>query len=434
MILYWCKSSESSSIVALPFLSSLVPLALKLDRSNFAYSLILPTIRPHDLEGCLLGSHPCPPQFLQADEGSSNQASMSYASATQSSSSFVLVPCLIPEYSIWICTDQALMSWLIFCNFDFSFNRSKRAGDLSINDYFLKVRAIAENLAAAGQVLTDEDLLLFILGSLGSKYDPVIINLPSRLETISLPEAQFMLQNQEMRIDQAHSISLPDPHFANLAQKNRSRSGFSNNGGSTSGHYHNDGCGNRGPRGCGGRGCGDHHPVCQIYGRVGHLASRCYSHFDPYMSLDTAASQSPQQPGSSSIPSAYVASSTTINDPSLYIDSGAIDHITSDLTNLALSLDYKGEDKIPVGNGNNLSISHNLGIAFRHPHPHGHAQNSKVERKLPTPVLHDKSPFEMVYHKEPDYQPSTTVTHGTNAAPEVTSELTISSSHSGAPE
>ncbi|PON72764.1 hypothetical protein PanWU01x14_062330 [Parasponia andersonii] len=92
-----------------------------------------------------------------------------------------------------------------------------------------------------------------------------------------------MVQNQEMRIDQAHSISLADPHSVNLAQKNGGRSGFSNNGDSNSGHYHNGGRGNHGGivfRG-GPRGCGGHRPLCQICSRVGHLASRCYSRFDP---------------------------------------------------------------------------------------------------------------------------------------------------------
>ncbi|PON63369.1 hypothetical protein TorRG33x02_276610 [Trema orientale] len=240
---------------------------------------------------------------------------MSYASATQPSSSFVPVPRLNVEYSVWIRTVQALMTWLF----------------ASISESMLGhvIHSIAENLAAAGQALTDDDLLLYILGSLDSEYDSVIVNLTSRPEAISLPEAQFMLWNQEIRIDQAHSISLVDPHFANLAQKNGGRSGFSKNGGSISGHYNNGGRGNRGgggfrgcPRGRGDQGRGDHRP----------------------------------QSGSSSTPLTYVASSTTVNDPSWYIESGATDHITSDLANQTVSSDYKGKEKIQVGNSNNLSI------------------------------------------------------------------------------
>ncbi|PON58326.1 hypothetical protein PanWU01x14_167180, partial [Parasponia andersonii] len=87
-------------MAALPFFLSFVPLALKLDRSNFVFwhSQILATTRAHDLEGFLLGSRPYPQQFLQAGEGSSNQASMSYTSATQLSSSSVLAPYFNLEY------------------------------------------------------------------------------------------------------------------------------------------------------------------------------------------------------------------------------------------------------------------------------------------------------------------------------------------------
>ena len=40
------------------------------------------------------------------------------------------------------------------------------------------------------------------------------------------------------------------------------------------------------------------------------------------------------------------------------MDSGATNHNTADLNNLSLQNDYKGKDKITVGNGHTLSISH----------------------------------------------------------------------------
>ncbi|KAL5836898.1 hypothetical protein ACOSQ3_014067 [Xanthoceras sorbifolium] len=45
-----------------------------------------------------------------------------------------------------------------------------------------------------------------------------------------------------------------------------------------------------------------------------------------------------------------------VNDPTWYADSGATNHVTSDLNNLSLSSKYKGTDKLAVGNGNQLSI------------------------------------------------------------------------------
>lgn len=56
--------------------------------------------------------------------------------------------------------------------------------------------------------------------------------------------------------------------------------------------------------------------------------------------------------------SAYMATPSTINDPSQYIDSGATDHITFDLNNLFVHLDYNGKAKITIGNGSSLLVSH----------------------------------------------------------------------------
>lgn len=60
---------------------------------------------------------------------------------------------------------------------------------MSINDYFLKMRSIDENLAVVGQVIFDDELLLYILASVGSEYDLVMVNLTSCLDSITLQEA-----------------------------------------------------------------------------------------------------------------------------------------------------------------------------------------------------------------------------------------------------
>lgn len=45
-------------------------------------------------------------------------------------------------------------------------------------------------------------------------------------------------------------------------------------------------------------------------------------------------------------------------DPSWYFDTGATDHVTPDLTKLQITEPYTGEDKLQVGNGNQLLITH----------------------------------------------------------------------------
>ena len=71
--------------------------------------------------------------------------------------------------------------------------QSTKKGDLSIQDYILKMRGIADSLNSTGLILSDKELLLYILGGLGNEYDPVVINLTSRHESVSLQEAQYLL-------------------------------------------------------------------------------------------------------------------------------------------------------------------------------------------------------------------------------------------------
>ena len=56
--------------------------------------------------------------------------------------------------------------------------------------------------------------------------------------------------------------------------------------------------------------------------------------------------------------SAFIATPNTVLDPSWYRDSGASNHITSDAQNISQRSDYTGNDKLIVGNGAKLNISH----------------------------------------------------------------------------
>ena len=86
------------------------------------------------------------------------------------------------------------------------------------------MRGIADSLNSIGLIISYEELLLYILGGLSSKYDPVVVNLNSRHEYISLQEAQYMLQSQELRIEQQNAaLSLESHATANVALKKRRR-------------------------------------------------------------------------------------------------------------------------------------------------------------------------------------------------------------------
>jgi len=92
-----------------------------------------------------------------------------------------------------------------------------KKGDMSIHDYILKMKSIAENLSAAGQLIQDEDLILYILGGLDHDYESVVVNLTSRHDQITLQEMQYMLQSQEMRLEQLNQNILSLVPSANFA-------------------------------------------------------------------------------------------------------------------------------------------------------------------------------------------------------------------------
>lgn len=99
-------------------------------------------------------------------------------------------------------------------------------------------------------------------------------------------------------------------------------------------------------------------PTCQICDKVGHTAKDCYHRTNlnsyPTKHNNSTRPQRRQSPNAE----AFFASPSSIVDPSWYLDSGANHHVTNQLENLSLQSDYSGEDKLTVGNGMALPITH----------------------------------------------------------------------------
>ena len=110
----------------------------------------------------------------------------------------------------------------------------------------------------------------------------MVVNLTSRQDTITLQEVQYMLQTQEMRLEQLTSASPIKAHNAQFNTTSFKRT--SNNGGNQNYYGHEQS--NQRVKGWGGygRGNGSGHggnrPICQLCGRAGHVALKCYHRFD----------------------------------------------------------------------------------------------------------------------------------------------------------
>ena len=80
----------------------------------------------------------------------------------------------------------------------------------------MKMKQYADNLAEAGEPITDDSLCLYILGGLGQDFEATVVHLANRTDPLTLQDVQFSLHNQEMRIQQLSSTNL-DNVQANVA-------------------------------------------------------------------------------------------------------------------------------------------------------------------------------------------------------------------------
>lgn len=66
--------------------------------------------------------------------------------------------------------------------------QTMRKGSLTMEEYFLKMHSLADQLSAIGQVVTDDDLQMYILAGLGMEYEALVVNFMERSESPSLQE------------------------------------------------------------------------------------------------------------------------------------------------------------------------------------------------------------------------------------------------------
>lgn len=55
-----------------------------------------------------------------------------------------------------------------------------KKGNLSIVDYILQLRTIGDSIKAAGHEISEDGMIMYLLGGLGSEFDVVVINLTTK--------------------------------------------------------------------------------------------------------------------------------------------------------------------------------------------------------------------------------------------------------------
>lgn len=165
---------------------------------------------------------------------------------------------------------------------------------------------------------------------------------------LTVEELHVLLLCEELSIENSQQSVADYSTTALLASEDSGKTSTSNraSGNNSAGIYNNRGKGRNGRNNFRGRGSNsfqshssNDRPCCQICNRSGHTESDCYHCMD-YSYQD-------RHP-----PSQLAAKHTW------FADSGATDHITNDLNNLSIQMNYHGRDQVAVGNGQGLQITH----------------------------------------------------------------------------
>jgi len=223
-------------------------------------------------------------------------------------------------------------------------------GTNSISEYFGRMKTLADEMASAGRKLEDEELVSYILTGLDLDFDPVVSAVTARVEPISVAELYTQLISHEQRLEMRSGDG--NQSSANMASRgdrggSGNRSGGGGRGGSGGSGHGGYGRGNKGGRGGGG---GQRKQpfqpgvYCQVCTKEGHTAIGCFTRFD--------ASYTPPQKSASSATASYGV------DTNWYMDTGATDHITSELDKLTMRDKYHGGEQVHTASGSGMEISH----------------------------------------------------------------------------
>uniref|UniRef100_A0A2N9G798 Reverse transcriptase Ty1/copia-type domain-containing protein n=1 Tax=Fagus sylvatica TaxID=28930 RepID=A0A2N9G798_FAGSY len=330
------NSGSSSRTHHYPLLSSSTHLQIKLTKDNYLSwkTAITPYINGNKILHHIDGTSLPPPQYLPS-----------------STSPPILVP--NPNYLSWFEIDQLLLSILIstisdtlissivgltssravWTTLEKMFSSQSRArlmhtryqlvtlkkGNLSITDFYQKAKQYSDLLASIGQPISDNDLIIHILGGLPTEYDSLVTTVNTRLADFSIDELYGHLLSHELRLEQ-HAVTpdlgIPAAHFAAKPP----------------------GTSTRGPQ----------HHAASNRGSHQRYPPSCWHRFEQsYQAANSSSSQ------------AFIAATTPVTDQVWYPDTGATNHMTADMQNLNLSAeDYMGNDQVRVGNGQVASTSH----------------------------------------------------------------------------
>ncbi|GKU86988.1 hypothetical protein SLEP1_g1451 [Rubroshorea leprosula] len=247
----------------------------------------------------------------------------------------------------------------------------------TISEFLHQLKMLADELAAIDKPLTNDDLTVHVLNGIGPEFREIFASIRAGDEPLSFEELHDRLVTHEesMHREETRLVNSPvTAHFAAMPTRRLAGNNptFSTNSGLSNASFQSNGAGilplphniqhfGSGHQMARGRGNGRQRPnhfnrnrggpnrpntsrpniSCQLCNHFGHTARTC--------SLFRNQGQGP---------AVHYAASTNPNTNEWVIDSSANNHITTDLSNLALHSEYNGPDELIIGDGSGLKITH----------------------------------------------------------------------------
>lgn len=361
----------------------LPPIKITLDNENHCLwsTTVISALETFDLEPHLLAPNP-PPQTrsIAAEDGTITQEPnpdylawkrrdrlvLLWLKSTLSERTLAIVARSTTSHMAWTALEKTFQAQTRARRMSLKLQlQSLPKGSLSIMDYIERKRSIADSLAANLHPVSDEDLIGHILSGLDSSYGAFATAFMIHSDDASVDDLVGKLLQEEARLAQELTRqstiaplapSSPAPILSvHVAGRQSGRSYNTNNSGGaySRGDSRSDSRGD--VRATNGGEFRRRRPQCQLCGRPGHEAVDCWQRNNQ---IDFPSRKPNPRSTSKQAHYASQATSSSAIDPSWYFDTGATDHASPDFQKLTISDDYKGNDKLQVGNGNLLSISH----------------------------------------------------------------------------
>ncbi|KAG7589577.1 GAG-pre-integrase domain [Arabidopsis suecica] len=330
-----------------------------------------------DLLGFVNGSSPAPAAMLQAP---------------QVGGMALTVP--NPDYSEWFRADQIVRAWLLgslseeilaevtgtttakelWLALAKHFNKvsSSRLFELqsklqtsekldrSMSEYLRDIKNVCDQLASIGNPVSEKMKIFAALKGLGREYEPIKVSIEGMIDLSPGPTFDDVASRLKTFADRLTSYNVSteaSPHLAfytNYSGRGKGNSyGRSGNTQGRGGYYSTKGRGFPQQITSGSSSSGTYNTenkvVCQICGKPGHPALKCWHRFNnsyQYEELPAA------------LTAMRITDVTDHNGSEWVGDSGATAHITNSHHNLQQSQPYGGSDTVMVGNGDFLPITH----------------------------------------------------------------------------